>query len=248
MSRPRAKQGDLVDLVDLVDPIADQLSDTRSVGELFAEIVADYFSGRHLPAEPKPKQDQPSTTGRCQTVDDLHAKVPQVHQVPLLPLRWDHTHTAETAEDRVRREAESLLRKHNLSDWTVEFGNAKVNLGWCDHSIRTIRISRVHAELDPPDEVTDTILHEIAHALCAPNEGHGATWKAKAREVGAKPERCAPSSRVTHRHREWRGTCPACHCILLRHRRHRVSCGQCSPGRYDDRFRFVWTRVDGGGS
>ncbi len=107
MSKPRAQQGDLGDLVDLGDPIADQLSNTRSVGELFAEIVADYFSGRHLPAALKSKQDQPSTIGCCQTVDDRHVKVPQVHQVPLLRLRWDRTHTSETAEGRVRLGAES---------------------------------------------------------------------------------------------------------------------------------------------
>lgn len=39
-------------------------------------------------------------------------------------------------------------------------------------------------------EVIDTILHEIAHAMTGKEQGHhGEKWKAKCREIGAKPER-----------------------------------------------------------
>jgi hypothetical protein len=38
-------------------------------------------------------------------------------------------------------------------------------------------------------QVTDTILHEIAHALTL-GDGHGYAWKRKCIEIGAKPERC----------------------------------------------------------
>ena len=54
-------------------------------------------------------------------------------------------------------------------------------------SCRSTSVRREH----DPDEVRDTILHEIAHALVGPGHGHDAVWKAKCVEVGAKPEAAA---------------------------------------------------------
>lgn len=46
----------------------------------------------------------------------------------------------------------------------------------------------------PPDQVTDTILHEIAHALAGPAARHGPAWKSIARRLGATPKSCAPEN------------------------------------------------------
>ena len=35
--------------------------------------------------------------------------------------------------------------------------------------------------------MTDTILHEIAHAIAGANAGHGPVWKAVAKRIGAAP-------------------------------------------------------------
>ena len=40
-----------------------------------------------------------------------------------------------------------------------------------------------------PEEVRDTILHEVAHALVGPGHGHDTVWKATAAQVGARPQR-----------------------------------------------------------
>jgi predicted SprT family Zn-dependent metalloprotease len=44
----------------------------------------------------------------------------------------------------------------------------------------------------PEAEITDTLLHEIAHALVGPRHGHDLVWQAKCIEIGARPKRLAP--------------------------------------------------------
>lgn len=79
-----------------------------------------------------------------------------------------------------------LLEKHKLSHWNIHLDKSKTISGWCNRQQRTIGFSRVWIEHCNQKEVKDTILHEIAHALTK-ETGHGATWKAKAKELGAIP-------------------------------------------------------------
>jgi len=57
----------------------------------------------------------------------------------------------------------------------------------------------VHAS---SEQLTDTILHEIAHALAGPAAKHGPAWKAIARRLGATPKSCAPESDEVRLRRE----------------------------------------------
>ncbi len=50
-----------------------------------------------------------------------------------------------------------------------------------------IRISRARALDGRNEQVRDTVLHEIAHAIAGPEAGHGPLWKATARRIGATP-------------------------------------------------------------
>jgi len=43
----------------------------------------------------------------------------------------------------------------------------------------------------PEEQVRDTILHEIAHAIAGHKAGHGWQWKAECRRIGANPNRTA---------------------------------------------------------
>lgn len=88
-----------------------------------------------------------------------------------------------------RQEATELLRdsldKYNLSDWHVRLTNDlnKPFLGLCSYKDKCIILNSHHIDIHPSEEVKDTILHEVAHALC-PNEGHNEVWANKAKEIG----------------------------------------------------------------
>jgi hypothetical protein len=133
-----------------------------------------------------------------------------------------------------------LLSEHGLDDWTIVADRAKTRAGVCRFGRRQIGISRPLTVLHSEDEVLDTILHEIAHALVGPQHGHDAVWRAKAKAIGCSGERCVPSDapRVPG---DWLGRCPAGH-EKSRHRAptRLISCGQCSR-RFDPRHLFTWT-------
>ncbi|MGB7817670.1 MAG: SprT-like domain-containing protein [Ornithinibacter sp.] len=133
-----------------------------------------------------------------------------------------------------------LLREHDLGGWTVVADRAKTRAGVCRFSKRQIGLSAPLTTLHSEEEVLDTILHEIAHALVGPQHGHDAVWRAKARELGSSGQRCVPADapRVPG---DWVGRCPAGH----EKHRHRaptrvMSCGTCSR-RFDPDHLFSWT-------
>ncbi len=133
-----------------------------------------------------------------------------------------------------------LLREHGLDDWTIVADRAKTRAGVCRFAKRQIGLSAPLTALHSEDEVLDTILHEIAHALVGPQHGHDAVWRAKARAIGCSGERCV-SSDAPRVPGDWVGRCPAGH----EKHRHRaparlMSCGECSR-RFDPRHLFTWT-------
>ena len=118
---------------------------------------------------------------------------------------------ASTATDRkpratrlnaVAAQARDLMDRHGLDEWTFRFNTARKKLGECRAQQKLILLSRSHAVNDPPAQVTDTILHEIAHALAGPAARHGPAWKAIAHRLGATPKSCAPESDEARDRRE----------------------------------------------
>lgn len=133
-----------------------------------------------------------------------------------------------------------LLREHGLDGWTIVADRAKTRAGVCRFARRQIGLSSPITSLHSEDEVLDTILHEIAHAIVGPEHGHDAIWRAKAKEIGSSGERCVPADapRVPG---DWLGRCPAGH----EKHRHRaptrlMSCGRCSR-TFDATHLFSWT-------
>lgn len=83
------------------------------------------------------------------------------------------------------------MREHNLiqTGWHFEWNKRKRAAGLCSYGRRTIYLSSVLTAWASKEEVTDTILHEIAHAL-TPGHKHDWVWKMKAKEIGADGNRC----------------------------------------------------------
>lgn len=118
---------------------------------------------------------------------------------------------------------QELMGKYSLFSrgWTFRFDSAKKRLGCCNHRRRVISLSRHYVALNREELVRDTILHEIAHALVGPGHWHDWTWKAKAREIGARPIACKDvlTDGLVQIKTDWMGKCSDCGAQLSRVRK-----------------------------
>jgi predicted SprT family Zn-dependent metalloprotease len=136
--------------------------------------------------------------------------------------------------------ARRLMDLHGLTDWSIDFDNAKTRAGVCRSHRQQIGLSRPLTRLHTADEVRETILHEIAHALVGAHHRHDAIWRAKALQIGCSGQRCISSTNGAVP-ADWVGTCPAGHRVTRHRRPQRVqSCGLCSVTFHPDAL-FEWT-------
>ncbi len=97
-------------------------------------------------------------------------------------------------------ELKKSIDHHGLTGWSAGLDTAVRRFGVCNLTKKHISLSRQLCELNSDEEVHDTILHEVAHALAyeryGENCGHDRRWKDICIEIGAKPERCCDSTVV----------------------------------------------------
>lgn len=152
-----------------------------------------------------------------------------------------------------------LMQRHQLLEagWRVEWSKRMTRgFGHCFQQLKLIKLSIPLTEINSVEHVRDTILHEIAHALVGAGHGHDWLWKAKCRQIGAKPERtysekdgykvipkkrrASQQNRVRH---VWYGLCPAGHDFLRiqASKPRRSACGKCSRV-FEERNVIRWRR------
>lgn len=115
---------------------------------------------------------------------------------------------------KAKQLALDLMRDHGLLDagWRFDWSRGKRQLGIAERrqkrgeqggEEKVIKLSYHLVTLNGEDEVRETILHEIAHAIAGLEHGHDAKWKKVCRRIGARPERLAgervvmPAARYT---------------------------------------------------
>jgi predicted SprT family Zn-dependent metalloprotease len=133
-----------------------------------------------------------------------------------------------------------LLDEHGLTDWDLRFDRAKTRAGVCRVGRREIGLSAPLTRLHPVEEVRETLLHEIAHALVGPGHGHDDVWRRQVVAIGGSPRRCLDAD-VPKPAGAWLGVCASGHQVE-RHRRPErpVSCGRCSSSFSADHL-YEWT-------
>lgn len=150
----------------------------------------------------------------------------------------------------IERQAKALMTAHGVGSLGFEFDRSKRRVGAMHY--RTvgnvaipvkITLSRNYAVLLRPDELHETMLHEIAHAL-TPGTGHGWEWKRKARELGLpNPKSCSEKS--ARPEAAWSAFCP--NCKEQRGSQHRAPlrvymCSKCLPQIGHLAARLTWVK------
>jgi len=140
---------------------------------------------------------------------------------------------------KARELATGLMDQHGLAGWRLVFDNAKTRAGVCHSDRKEIGLSRHLMGLYSPEQVTETVLHEIAHALVGPRHGHDRVWRTVARRIGCSGRRCMPADAPTV-DGAWEGVCAAGHRTTAHRRPVRVrSCPGCSAA-FDPAALYTW--------
>lgn len=137
--------------------------------------------------------------------------------------------TRNTTElDALAHRARSLLEHHHLTGWSFQFDNGRKRAGCCQYATQVISLSYAFAKQVPEAEITDTLLHEIAHALVGKAHNHDEVWRTKAQEIGCSGRRCHDLQFVPPRYIV---TCER-HCWVATadRRRRGVVCMECHGG------------------
>lgn len=130
----------------------------------------------------------------------------------LLIPRGDSVQLREKRMNTILQLALELMHKHGLRKWRFKFDPSTRRAGCCNYHNKMISISFELARNASDEDVRDTILHEIAHALVGKKHNHDEVWKAKAREIGCSGERThrlvfsPPRYHVTCENRCWTHT------------------------------------------
>lgn len=143
---------------------------------------------------------------------------------------------------RAKQLAVELMDKHKLLDlgWHFMFDNAKRRLGCCKYRYKLITLSKPIVLVNDERIIINTILHEIAHALVGAGHGHDEVWRRKAIEIGCNGNRCCSDN--VNVEGKYVAVCDGCNTRHYIHRakKRNVSCGKCSGGRYNEKFKLIF--------
>jgi len=87
--------------------------------------------------------------------------------------------------------ARQLMDEHGLKDWAFKWNRAKKQFGLCSERKKTIFLSKHMTPHRKEENVKNTILHEIAHALVGCRNGHNWCWRSRFLSIGGNGERCS---------------------------------------------------------
>ena len=125
----------------------------------------------------------------------------------------------------IRELAETLISQHLDSNlWEFEWISSSHSCGRCKYNLTPdrrillaggkIQVNTDYAIYGELEEIKNTILHEIAHAIAGPHANHGYHWKSACYRIGAKPERLHHHSHASEMmafvNAKYRAVCPTC--------------------------------------
>lgn len=148
-------------------------------------------------------------------------------------------------ENEVLSISKKLLVKYKLTKWNIRFTNNRTIVGLCDYNNNRIEFSRLLLKYGSKERILDIILHEIAHAIVGPNNGHNNIWKQTAINIGCSGERLCdvdiPSKYIAE--------CSTCGTKVTRNRITKsYACSRCcdkfNKGMYSEFFKLTFREQD----
>ena len=140
--------------------------------------------------------DGTKISGFIQRLNPQRARVHSDDSVWHVPYPLLEKERAEEQAQKNRRKLEKIanyadkqLDKHGLSSWRFRYDYAAGRSGLCSYENNTISMPEQFCLKSDQEEIKNTLLHEIAHALVGRKHGHDAIWRAKALEIGCDGER-----------------------------------------------------------
>lgn len=145
------------------------------------------------------------------------------------------------------RIAKSVLQQNGLNDWSLSVNSrAKSRHAQCNYTDKIIEFSRkTLTEEYPTRDFLNTVYHEVAHAIVGPGHGHDRVWREKHISLGGNGMTRSTINLNKNSDYKYVGICPRnSEHKRYKHRRSAkmfgISCGQCSPGKFDPELKFKW--------
>ena len=119
-----------------------------------------------------------------------------------------------------------LLAKHDLYNkgWRAELKDMKRTAGYCDYNSNKIVLNEYYLKHNSDEEIWNTMLHELAHALTPNVQSHGKEWKNQFRKLcvlykqPVNTERCYDSNKVKMPEKRYKTECTNCKASYSRYR------------------------------
>lgn len=110
-------------------------------------------------------------------------------------------------------EANNLLKEWKRNnwisqDWTFGFNRRKASFALCRFDIKEISLFIYYTELGTTEQLRDSLIHELCHAKCGLEIGHGLKWKLACIQHGCIPQRCG--KKIDSMPSKYIGLCPVC--------------------------------------
>lgn len=122
--------------------------------------------------------------------------------------------------------AQELMHLHGLEGWNFEFDRAKKRFGCCNYTQKKISLSADLVSLNSEENVKNTIVHEIAHAIAGHRAGHGKQWKEIVEKIGGTANRCY-GNEITTPLLCFTAYCPSCKVQTQRQKKRNLMCAKC---------------------
>lgn len=85
------------------------------------------------------------------------------------------------------------FHQHKMGHWKIRWNRHAGTAGLTDYETRTVTFSATAMESWDWPEVENTVIHELAHVLVGPGQGHNRKWAKQVKDLGGIPQQYCPN-------------------------------------------------------